>query len=305
MFIAFGLAAAEDKQPKHETDLSELPFIYFGVVILLMAFVAGGGYLLGRSYAAEYYFKKAANGLMKNNAKEVYDNMKKARVLNPNEERFVLNFSQTNLLVADALARKDADQITESDRQTIAQAVQAAISEAKELIRLNPNRASSFENLANVYKNIIPLAAGADVWTISSYQRAIVLDPANPSYRLNLGGVYYLLGRYGEAARLFEQAASLKTDWPNAYYNLAWAYFQGQKYDLAATAMQNVVNLIDKKTSPQDWEKANKDLTDFKNKLVSSQNEATAEGQLNLPQQTINELDPKLKLPPEASPEAK
>lgn len=159
--------------------------------------------------------------------------------------------------------------------------------------------------MANVYKNIITIAQGADVWAISSYQRAIILDPANPSYRLNLGGIYYLLGQYSDAASFFSQAVSLKPDWSNGYYNLAWSYYQNKEYDKAALAMNNVLQLIDKKSAPSDWNKANQDLENFKNKLASSQSESTGEGKLNLPQAPTSNVKPKINLPKEASPEAK
>lgn len=304
LFIVLSfIASIDSKHDYRETNLDDFPFLLYGLFLIIAGSVAVGGYLLGRSYAAEYSFKQAADKLGENNIKEVYDNLRRARILNPYQESYVLNFSQTNLIIADSIARKDPEKITETDRQTIAQAVQAAISEAKELVRLNPNKAVSFENLGNVYRNIIPIANGADVWTVSSYQRAIILDPSNPTYRLGLGGVYYLLGRYADAVKLFEQATSLKPDWPNAYYNLAWAYFQNQEFDKAAAAMQNVINLVDKNSSPADWEKANKDLEDFKNKLANIDREATEGSQLNLPEKSTNELDPKLKLPPEAAPD--
>ena len=307
LFFAFlGIVARnEEKQSQGEFDLSELPFVYFGVVFISLILIVLAGYLLGRNYMAEFYFKKSINGLAKNNAKEVYDNMRKARIFNPYIERYILNFSQTNLVIADNLAQKDPAKMTEADRQSIAQAVQAGISEAKGLINLNSGKAGYWENLALIYQNIIPIASGSDAWSVSAYQRAIVLDPSNPSYRLRLGGIYYLLGQYPDAVRFFEQTAQLKPDWPNASYNLAWAYFQSKQFDKAAAAMKNVTNLVDKKTSPQDWEKANKDLEAFKNKLTSEEKQASQESTLKLPQTNPTTLNPKLKLPPEASPSAK
>lgn len=304
-FVVLAVVSFENGQTNKEVELGEFPFVYFGIVLVMMAIVAVSGFLLGQSYLAEYKFKLAINALSTNNGQAVYDNIKAARTLNPYLEKYVVNFAQTNLLLADSIARKEASKITEADRQTIAQAVQAAISEAKELVRLNPDKATSYANLANIYQNIIPITTGADVWTISSYQRAIVLDPFNPVYRLNLGGVYYLLGRYGDAVNLFEQAISIKADWPNGFYNLAWGYYQNKEFDKAATAMQNVLKMLDKKTDPQDWNKANTDLTTFKNKLAAVEKESTTSGNLNLPAKATKDLEPKLNLPPEASPGAK
>ncbi len=304
-FIVLSIIAGETKSQEKETSLDEFPVLYLSMALTIFALIGASSYLFARSYKAEYYFKKAINNVALNNAKEVYENMKRARLLNSYEERYIVNFSQTNLLIANNLIQKNKDKISEQDRLTVTQAVQAAISEAKLLVARNPNNSTYYENLANVYRNIIPLASGADAWTVSAYQRAIILDPANPSYRLSLGGVYYLLGQYNDAIKLFEQAVSLKPNWSNASYNLAWAYFQNKEYDKATNAMQNVVNLVDKKSSPKDWEKANKELEDFKNKLAEVEKNDSSDTSLNLPKESENKLDPKLNLPPEASPEAK
>lgn len=289
LFLTLGLIAGQVKQSPKETDLADLPIAYIGLTVLLLIIVVGSGYFAGRLYASEYYFKKSIDSLIKQDAKDVYDNMRIARSLNPYNERFVLNFSQTNLLIADSIARKET--VNEQDRQTIAQAVQTAISEAKELIRLNPNKSQNFENLANVYQNIIPIAQGSEAWAISSYQRAIALDPANPALRLNLGGIYYLLARYGDATNFFEQAVSLKPDWPNAHYNLAWSYYQNGEYDKATVAMENVTKLINKDVAPEDFQKASEELKNFKKEL-------------SLPEEKAATLEPRLDLPKESAPES-
>jgi len=302
----------------NEIDLTDLLPFYIITLGISFIFLAGFGYLLGRSYAAEIYFKKALDGMAKNDAKQTYNNMRQAIILNPYIERFRLNFSQLNLILANNIAAKANQQpqgkdqkpyqLTEQDRQNISQAIQAAIFEAKAAVSLNPQKALNWENLAQIYQNIINIAQGADVWTISAYQRAIVADPQNPVYRLNLGGVYYSLGNFEEASKIFEQAVILKPDWPNAYYNLAWANFQKQKYQEAVSAMENVIRLLDPKKDKADYDKAKKELEEFKKKLPQEEKQATEEGKtqpkLTLPS-PIPTTTPQIQLPKEASPEAR
>lgn len=247
-----------------------------GLIIIILFFVLSTGYLLGRSYLAEFFFKKSIDGLAVNNAKQLYDNQRQAVVLNPYIERFRINFSQTNLIIANNLASRTnpqppqipkSPQLTSQDQATIAQAIQAAISEAKAAVTLNSQRATNWENLALVYQNILNTAQGADSWTISAYQRAILLDQQNPKYRLNLGSVYYSLGNYAEAVRYFEQAAALKPDWSNAHYNLAWALYQKGEYEKAVQSMQTTISLLDKSKDAIDLKRAKKDLEEFKKKL--------------------------------------
>jgi tetratricopeptide (TPR) repeat protein len=298
----------------NEIDLTDLLPFYIITLGISFIFITGFGYLLGRSYLAEIYFKKALDGIVKNDAKQAYENMRQAIILNPYIERFRLNFSQLNLLLANNIAakasqpqekNKKTSQLSEQDRQNISQAIQAAIAEGKAAISLNPQKAQNWENLAQIYQKIINIAQGADVWTISSYQRAIVADPQNPVYRLNLGGVYYSLGNFEEASKIFEQAVILKPDWPNAYYNLAWANFQKQKYQEAVSAMENVIKLLDPKKDKADYDKAKKELEEFKKKLPQEEKQATEEGKtqpkLTLPS-PIPTTTPQIQLPKEASP---
>ena len=292
-------------------NLASLPPIYIGTVVISLALIGTSGYFLGRSYASEYYFKKSIEGIAKNNLKEVYDNQRQAIVLNPYIERFRTSFAQTNLVIANNLSSKIKDKkISEQDRQTITQAIQAGIAEGKAVVTLNPQRANNWENLAVIYSNIINVAQEADVWTISAYQRAILADPQNPVYRVGLGGVYYSQNKYDDALRFFEQAVSIKPDWPNASYNYAWANFQVKNYPQAVNAMQNTLKLINQKTNKVDYEKVVKELEEFKKMLpkeeVKTDNvDKPTESNLNLPTPPTSQISPKLELQKEASPEAK
>ena len=310
-FVVLGLINQTTTTDVQTQNLASLPPIYIGTVVISLALIGTSGYFLGRSYASEYYFKKSIEGIAKNNLKEVYDNQRQAIVLNPYIERFRTSFAQTNLVIANNLSSKIKDKkISEQDRQTITQAIQAGIAEGKAVVTLNPQRANNWENLAVIYSNIINVAQEADVWTISAYQRAILADPQNPVYRVGLGGVYYSQNKYDDALRFFEQAVSIKPDWPNASYNYAWANFQVKNYPQAVNAMQNTLKLINQKTNKVDYEKVVKELEEFKKMLpkeeVKTDNvDKPTESNLNLPTPPTSQISPKLELQKEASPEAK
>ncbi len=290
-------------------DLTDLVPLYLGIITVSFLLVAGLSYFLGRSYLAEYYFKKSLDGYLKNSGKELYDNQRQAVTLNPYNEDFRINFSQTNLLIANNLANQKKGNLSDNDRQMITQAVQAAISEAKAAVALNQQKSVAWANLASVYRNIINVVQGADVWTISSYQRAIILDAQNPTYRLNLGGIYYSLGQYDEAVNFFGQSATLKPDWPNAHYNLAWAAYQAGDYQRAVAEMQTILTLISPTQNESDYKRAQADLEEFKKKLPeaseASKSAITKPPQLNLPSPPPTKVEPKLQLPAQSSPETK
>ena len=309
-----GRAPTGDKkfgaEPAAAIDLKNLTPIYLGMTIFSFILIGTSGYFLVRSYNSEYYFKKSLDGINNNNIKQVYDNQRQAIILNPYIERYRTNFAQTNLLVANNISTIDPKKITENDRQTITQAIQTAIAEGKAVVSLNPQKADSWQNLASIYLNVINAAEGADVWTISAYERAVLADPQNPTYRVGIGGVYYFLKRYDDANKFFEQAIAMKPDWPNASYNYAWANFQKANYPQAVNAMQNTLNLLNPKLNKADYEKVQKELAEFKKKLPVEEKDATKSAEtetssLNLPTPPATQISPKLELPKEASPEAK
>jgi len=311
-FIVISLIASNFNQFQPiSTNFNDVLPIYIGIIVISLALIGTSGYFLGRSYLSEFYFKKSVDGITKNNLKEVYDNQRQAIILNPYIERFRSSFSQTNLVIANNLSSKIKDnKISETDRQIITQAIQSGIAEAKAVVSLNPQRADGWQNLATIYLNIINTAKDADVWTISAYQRAIISDPQNPTYRIGLGGVYYSQKKYEDALRFFEQAVSIKPDWPNGVYNYAWANFQLKKYPEAVNALQNTLNLINSKTNKADYEKVQKELEEFKKMLpkeeVKTDNvDKPTESNLNLPTPPMTEISPRLELQKEASPEAK
>lgn len=311
LFCEKARAWVEGREPKaFKFEMTHIIPAYGVLLAIFILALAGTGYLLGRSYVAEYKFKKALDGFGANDAKQVYDNVRSAVLINPYIERYRISFSQVNYLIANNIAAKSRpkagettpQELSAQDKDTIGQAIQASINEAKAAVALNPNKASHWENLAAIYRNLLNAAQGADSWTVASYQRAIVMDPQNPIYRINLGGVYYALKNYDEAQRLFAQAVQLKPDWANAYYNLAWANYQKQDYIQAATAMNTVLKLLEKNKDSADYKKAAADLEDFKAKIPTA--ESTGSGELKLPQPPPQEL-PKLNLPKSASPEAR
>ncbi len=316
-FVSMALMIADvahvERHEEYEVDLSKMIAPHIGLSVLGFLFIGSSVYFLGRNFLSEIYFKRSIDAITANSLQDLYANQQRAVQYNPYNEEFRRNFSQSNLVVANNIAAKGPQQITDRDRQTIAQTLQISISEAKSAVALNPGRVTNWQNLATVYRQIINAVQQAPIWTISSYQQAILLDSFNPVLRLELGSVYYLLQQYDQAQRLFEQTVSLKPDWANAHYNLSWAYYQKGLYQNAVDQMQVVVELIDPAQAEADYKKAQNDLEVMKDKLAEASQTGlqTEEGtetqpkELNLPTPpSTATVEPRIELPSESSPES-
>ncbi len=304
--LALSFSARGEGEGGRRTNL--LPGI---LGLLALAGIIGAGYFGGRIYAAEVAYKSALDSAVKNDGRATYDNMVKAIQLNPYIVRYRIDFSRTNLALANSIA--SSKDLQDADRQTISQLIQQAIREGQAAVALNQGNAVGWENLAGIYQAIIPFAQGADQYTVASYQQAIALDPVNPLLRLSLGGVFYSLKDYDNAVKTFELAVAAKPDFANAHYNLAVAYREKGNIQAAAQEMANALSLVTPGTA--DYDNAKKELDALNKKLTDAQatqsaqvQEGQAEGS-QLPLQAPSPapspvLKPQLTLPNSAAPDA-
>ncbi len=214
-------------------------------IIIALAVLAGLGtsaYFLSRVYAADIFMYQSLRAAQQNDGKKTYELQGKVVNLVPLSDRYRRAFASTNFLIAENLADNPA--ATDQDRNTIPQLIQQSIREAKAATELDNRKTLNWQTLATIYRALVNVAQGADQWAIAAYVRAIQTDPTNPMLRLDLGGVYVSIQNYEQAIRLFQQAAELKPDWPNAHYNLANAYkLKGEK-KLALDALKETQRLL-------------------------------------------------------------
>lgn len=308
LFVLFGLASQVHKVKLNisgadsESFLtSRLPTLFVTIPILAgVVAVALFGY---KAVYAEAVFKKSLDALAANNGKTTYELMRQAITINPYVDRYHASFAQVNMALASTIAQQK--NISDTDRTTITQLIQQAISEGKAAIALNPARADDWEVLARTYQTIMPFAQGADAFAVQTYTQAIALDPINPNLRIALGGIYYAMGRYDDAIRTFQLATYAKPDLANAHYNLAIAYRDKGDTQDAIGEINTVLGLVTK-DSP-DYKLAQTELNSLQQKLTSTTSATTSAGtsSLTAPQkQTTTSIKPPIQLPSEATPPA-
>jgi len=276
----------------------------FPALLVSLPVILTVGFLLFKSVnivRAEYKFKKSLDILSKNDTKAVYDTMTRAINLNPRVDRYRAAFSRINLLLANSVVQKK--ELTDDDKKTLTQLIQVAISESKAAVALNPLRSDNWAILGSTYASVMPLAKGADDFAIQSYRQAVILEPANPNLRIALGGIYFAKKDYDTAIAIFRTVTEqIKPDFPNAHFNLAYAYKEKGVLDKAVDEMTIVVSLIDKNS--KDYEIAQKTLADFQSKKKAGSEEAPSGENLTPPQPDEKVINPPVELPEGSEPPA-
>lgn len=252
-----------------------------------------------RAVMAEAKYQKALVALTANNAKDTYAYMAEAEKLNPYVDRYHASLAQIDMALANSIAGNE--ELTDSDRTTISQLIQEAITEGKATVTLNAGRSDNWEILAQIYRSIMSFAEGSDQYAIQTYTQAVALDPIDPDLRISLGGIYYALGDYDNAINSFQLAVIAKNDHANAHYNLATAYAANKDYDKAISQMEAVVSLVEKDSS--DYEIAVSALEQLK-KQKPAKSESVSEN-LTTPEAAEEPvITPPIELPEESTPPA-
>lgn len=232
-------------------------------VILFIVFLVGAVpavMQLSKTVQADYYHRLALTNAATNGTL-TYQYLQRAEQLNPTVDLYRVDMAQTNFALANALAIQKAPteanpkgSLTDNDKRVITQLLSQAINEGRAGVVISPRSARNWEVLASIYRNISGVAQNALAFSLQSYGNAIQVDPLNPALRVSVGGIYFSIKNYDNAIRFFSDAANLKPDYANAYFNLAIALqAKGDLANAKAIAQQTVTILS-----------TNKDSSDYK-----------------------------------------
>ncbi len=252
-------------------------------MLLTLIFVVSLGtltYFCSQYISADIHHRQALSAIAQNNGILAYTELVKAETLNPNIDLYRSDMAQTNFALANAIASSKgptesspSGSLTEEDKNNIQTLLVQAINEGRVATTLNPNNPGNWEVLGSIYRQISGVAENALAFALDSYGRAIQRDPLNPTLRLTIGGIYYTAKNYDMAIRFFTDAANLKPDYANAYYNLAIAYKDKGDLATAAQAAEKTVSLLDPKEA--DYQKAAELLSELKGKVTEKQQQET------------------------------
>jgi tetratricopeptide (TPR) repeat protein len=203
------------------------------IVIVLMAVIAVAGVWGARLYVADIYY---ATALATTRYADAEQTMKKALSLREDSEVYHTALAQIYLLQA-----VNESRVFKPDVAKISGFMASAVNEAKRATDLKPGAVATWENLATMYENASTLIPEAREWAIKSLVEAAKLEPTNPVLVWRLGNNYALSGKFDEAAKAYNDALFLKSDYLGAKTQLANAYEQSGKIDKAVDAYKEAV----------------------------------------------------------------
>lgn len=279
-----------------------LAYSIFGIILVI---VLGIGYLSYDYLAANITFEKSLVAASQNNGQLTYTYQSSAlsSMTGKYVDAYYRVFSQTNLSLANSLANsvpKGASASAQT-QQTIYTLVQQSINAARQATTVSPQNTLDWQNLSAVYRNLIGFGQNADSFAILAEQQATQLDPANPQNYITLGGIYYQLQQWDNALAQFQQAATLKPDFANAYYNIGHTLIQKGDLKGALVQLQTVQSLVAK--DPTNLSKINQEIKALEAQInqQGSQAQTTPAGSqstLNTPQAvTLPPQNPPVKIP--------
>jgi cytochrome c-type biogenesis protein CcmH/NrfG len=255
------------------------------------------------SYSS-FLMYQASRSATNNDFVGAYSLQQQAIKLNPFIDSHRRKYSITNVVIAAAISQKT--DITDEDKERFATLVQQAIREGKAAIYLDESDVSNWQTLAQVYQTLIGVADNAEEWTIRTYADAIKLAPTNPQLRVSLGGVFFNAQEYPQALEFFNQAALLKPDYANAYYNAANTFTMLKEFDEAKIAYQKTLILL--QPDSDDYLRAANELQTLEKiarEEIEKQQNAQPVEEDSIPVNAVNPIDDvttEVEAPPETAP---
>ncbi len=260
----------QSKEREKVLDFGKLPELglVFNVVfwLLLVAF-AFFGFKMTKQYLAEINYRQ-------------YLRMPDSHLTNL--ERAANHFGQRAVYHV-ALSRAYLDELNrllkgeEQDSQALANVLKSAVEESQKAVAAAPNSVAAYEAAGIVYGQIQGAVDGAGEWCRKSFEKALELEPDNPSFFVGIGNTYQAEGDQKQARQFWQKALEVKPDYTaaslllaaseeaegdkaaaikrleeavkknpwsaEAHFRLGLMYYNESKYDLAEEELLNALQI--------------------------------------------------------------
>jgi len=236
-----GIVAALEKEKIKSLKIQSGSPLFLGIsFVLVLFFILGIGFLLlsGQRYLAEMKYLDSLISLQKGDLDKSIESLLAAANLSSDNDSYWRDLSQDYLIKLNRETQKEGisqEEMTKSIQTLVANAVNAA-EQASDVESANVN---NWGNQGFVYRNLIGLLPDSSDWAVKSYEKAIELEPSNPSFYTELGRVYLAqagilnqqTGKDAEkeealkkAEENFKIAIEHKSDYIPAHFQLAILY---------------------------------------------------------------------------------
>jgi putative inorganic carbon (hco3(-)) transporter len=185
------------------------------VLIILALLYIVAGFMLVKVYLAEVDYVRALNNPDLDKKVILLD---EARELNPQESRYLLVLSKIFLEKAKLSVGEGATP------EAVSQELNASRIYANAATKVSPNKASTWEELATLYIDLIPSVSEPQEFideAVSSLERSISLEPYNLSLYNELGSLYSSLDQNDEAFDYFNKALEIKENFIPTNINIS------------------------------------------------------------------------------------
>lgn len=275
-----------------------------GLFIVCLVFIAIVGFFTYRYVAADILFQKSLLASAQNKGVDTYNYEVNAISLFPYRDGFYRIYSQTNLALANSIAAAQPKGQTpnQQTQQTVYTLIQQAITAGRSATSTAPQTYLNWENLSSIYRSLIGFGQNADTFAIASEQQAVTLNPNDPQVYINLGGIYFQVGKWDDAQRQFQLAANLKNDYANAHYNLGHALEQKGDLQGALSEYEAVATLV--QNNPNNLSKINGEIAALRNKMGQANSQNGNQQGSNAAQPPLGISKPQTQLPEQHPPVA-
>jgi tetratricopeptide (TPR) repeat protein len=308
-----GLISVTEEGAKRNKENLLLPSIVLALTLIISVFVlfylTGTGSTARKGYLAlissDIKFAKSFSQEALRSGTQTYNLETQAINEYPYRSDYYRLFSQINIALAANLVTAQQGRTPSQDvQQNIIALLQQSINSARQAVTLAPLSSVNWQNLGQIYRNLIGVGQNADQFAIASYNQATTLNPSNPGLRIELGGIYYQLKQWDLAQNQFNIAQQLKNDYPNAYYNLGHVFEEKGDLQNALTQYKLVAQLV--ANDKPNLDKINAEINALQEKIGKEQaanaqtKEPTTDNTplgVNKPQNEFPPKDPKETIP--------
>lgn len=315
-FVALrqGLINLSEENSKKSKENLLLPAILLIIAILstvyVLFYLTGSGTGPRKGFVSlvtsDVKFAKSFSAAALRSGTDTYNLEAQALTEYPYRSDYYRLFSQINLaLAANIVTAQQGKQPSQEVQNNIVGLLQQSINSARQAVTIAPYTAINWQNLGQIYRNLIGVGQNAEQFAVASYNQAITLNSSNPGLRIELGGIYYQLKQWDLAQNQFTVATQLKQDYANAYYNLGHVLEEKGDLQNALTQYQAVRQLV--ANDKDNAGKIDAEITALQDKIGKQQaqtsgdtkqpTEDTTPLNVNKPQNEFPEKNPREKIP--------